>query len=144
MDNKAIGERIRRLRSAAEITQEGLAMGAKIATRALQRIESGEGNPTINTLNAIAEALEVTLEELTGKTSRRLMAETLASSRPVEADQGMLAAAYILECLGNAPAMRRLSTAYLATNNTRYLEELRRLPGGAQVAQALQKLPLAV
>ena len=142
MDSKSIGDRIRRLRDAANITQEGLAAGAKIATRALQRVEAGDGNPTLSTLLAIADALEVTLEELTGKTSRKLFVESMA--RQADKDQGMLAAAYILECLGNAPAVRRLSSAFLATNDERYLEELQTHPGGAQVAQALRKVPLAV
>lgn len=142
MDVRSIGDRIRRLREAAEVTQEGLAQGAKIATRALQRVEAGDGNPTINTLLAIAGALEVSLEELTGKTSRKLVAETMA--RQVSVDQGMLAAAYILDCLAHARPIRRLAGLYVASNNDAYLDDMAKLPGGAQVAQALRKLPLAV
>lgn len=142
MDAKRIGDRIRRLRETAKITQEGVAFGAKIATRALQRVEAGDGNPTLSTLLGIADALGVSLEELTGKTSRRLMAESLV--RQVDVDQGMLAGAYILDCLARAEPIRRLAGLYIASKNNEYLEDMSKHPGGAQVAQLLRKLPLAV
>ena len=59
-----LGKRIRDLRKATKLTQEGLASKAGIDSKYVQDIERGEANPTLAMLVAIAQALELTLAEL--------------------------------------------------------------------------------
>jgi transcriptional regulator with XRE-family HTH domain len=61
---KAIGEKIRSLRTQKGISQEELANEAEVPLSQIGRIERGENNPTISTLHVIAKALEVELKVL--------------------------------------------------------------------------------
>lgn len=54
-----IGLKIRELRIAKGMTQEKLAEETNLSTRTIQRIESGEVDPRANSLQVIAQALEV-------------------------------------------------------------------------------------
>ncbi len=56
---KSIGANVSRLRSELGLTQEQLGEKAKIQPRHLQDIERGRTNITINTLVALATALDV-------------------------------------------------------------------------------------
>lgn len=69
---KRLGRRIRELRTqkAERWTQEDLAGRAHISVSFLSMIERGERMPHVETLAAIAEALEVTLAELFVGTDR--------------------------------------------------------------------------
>ncbi|CAB3287877.1 putative HTH cro/C1-type domain-containing protein [Methanocaldococcus lauensis] len=60
----AVGRRISRLRKERGITLSGLAKVAGISKSTLSTIESGDANPTISTLWAIADALNVPFGEL--------------------------------------------------------------------------------
>jgi transcriptional regulator with XRE-family HTH domain len=59
MDKRALGSKIRMLRDESGYTQEELAAKARVAHRALQRLEAGIGNPTLETLAALAASLGV-------------------------------------------------------------------------------------
>ncbi len=59
-----VGRNIRRLRVAAGITQEMLAVDAKLEAAHVSRIERGLGNPTLDVLSRIAKALDVEVEAL--------------------------------------------------------------------------------
>lgn len=61
---KKFGDRIRELRKAVQISQEELAYKAGIHRTYLGGIERGERNPSLRNINAIAVALNVSLEEL--------------------------------------------------------------------------------
>jgi transcriptional regulator with XRE-family HTH domain len=61
---KEFGDRIRELRSAKGLSQEELAFKAGVHRTYLGGIERGERNPSLKNINAIANALEVTLREL--------------------------------------------------------------------------------
>ncbi len=61
---QTIGERIRRLRESAGLTQEALARGAGIGRITLVRLENGEQSPRFKTLNSIARALGKSVQEL--------------------------------------------------------------------------------
>lgn len=69
----ALGEQIRDLRKAKGLTQRQLAELSESAERALQRLESGDGNPTLETLNKIAGALEATLIISIGSTKEETL-----------------------------------------------------------------------
>ena len=58
------GQRLRKLREEKGLSQEQLAYTAEISTNQIGRIERGEINATLSTLNVIAVALKVSLAEL--------------------------------------------------------------------------------
>lgn len=59
-----IGDRIRQLRSDVHLSQEQLALKAGLAPSFLGEIERGAKKPSIESLEKIANALEVSLSEL--------------------------------------------------------------------------------
>lgn len=61
---KTLGETIKNRRKELSITQPHLAELANISTNTLYKIERGQGNPTLEVLNKLAEVLgmELTLE----------------------------------------------------------------------------------
>jgi transcriptional regulator with XRE-family HTH domain len=61
-------DRLKRLRTAADLTQQDLAMKAGLSISAVVQIESGKiPNPRMDTLRALAKALGVSLDELAGE-----------------------------------------------------------------------------
>jgi transcriptional regulator with XRE-family HTH domain len=62
MDKRALGEKIKRLRG--DVPQRDFAANAKVAYGAVQSIEWGDGNPTLDTLIAISKKLNVPVSEL--------------------------------------------------------------------------------
>lgn len=61
---KAVGIKIRDLRTERGISQLDLANEADVPLSQIGRIERGENNPTVSTLYAIAQALNVELKQL--------------------------------------------------------------------------------
>jgi transcriptional regulator with XRE-family HTH domain len=61
---KALGKRIKDIRKARSLSQEDLSNEADIPLSQVGRIERGEINPTISSIAAIAEALNIDLKEL--------------------------------------------------------------------------------
>lgn len=61
---RALGQRIKQLRAAHEITQEELADRSGMFRTYMSRVETGVANPTLTGLYAIAKALRVDIKEL--------------------------------------------------------------------------------
>lgn len=61
---KLLGLNIQRLRLAAKISQEELADRMSVDQAYVSRLEAGDKNPTLSTINAAAIALGVELKEL--------------------------------------------------------------------------------
>lgn len=67
-----LAQNIRRLRSKKSLSQEKLARLADISNATLVKIEAGTAKePTIITVNKIADALEVSIDELVGRKARK-------------------------------------------------------------------------
>ena len=62
--NKELGMRIRYLREQRKMTLENLSFESNVNKNYLSDLERGNRNPTVKILTKIANALEVTLEEL--------------------------------------------------------------------------------
>jgi len=60
----AVGDRIREWREALEISQDVLAERSRLSLYRIRRIEAGKANPTVTTLQALANALEAEPYEL--------------------------------------------------------------------------------
>ena len=58
------GDRIKELRLARGVTQDELSERVGVFRTYMSRIETGVANPTLTLLQALADALEVTLPEL--------------------------------------------------------------------------------
>lgn len=58
------GKRLRQLRDRAGLTQVELAMKAGINAMACSRIERGAVQPTVATLQSLAKALDVTVDDM--------------------------------------------------------------------------------
>ncbi len=66
--DRAIGERVRALRAARDLTLEALAEKAGVSRAMLSRIERGELNPTAQLLGRVCAGLDVTLSTLFAET----------------------------------------------------------------------------
>ena len=64
MIEKQFGKRVRELRMARNLSQEGLAFKARMHRTYMGGIERGERNPSLKNIAAIAKALDVTLSQL--------------------------------------------------------------------------------
>ena len=67
MDYAVMGERIRRLRRAKQLTQDQLAEAAEISVSFMGHIERGTRKPSIRTIVLIADALNCSVDELLGR-----------------------------------------------------------------------------
>jgi transcriptional regulator with XRE-family HTH domain len=59
-----MGQHIRRMRESQGISQEQLAADAEIPYSSVNEIEAGKTNPTIASLMALAEALDLSVSDL--------------------------------------------------------------------------------
>ena len=89
-----VAENLRRLRTAAGLSQQALAEASAVSRRMLVGIESGDANVSLNTLDRIAEALGVKFADLVqapvGASRERI--EALAWSGRDPASQAVLLA----------------------------------------------------
>lgn len=69
--NEVLADKIRRLRTAEGLSQEGLAKRCRLHRTYIGAIERGERNITLNTLYDIASALGVSPAELISESHRR-------------------------------------------------------------------------
>lgn len=61
---KQVGTRIRRLRKAKGMSQADLAKKARLTRVYVTRLEAGQQDPSLSTINALAKALGVPVTEL--------------------------------------------------------------------------------
>lgn len=59
-----LGQRIRKIREAKNMTQEELAYQAELDYSYVNQIENGRKNPTVQTLEQIAKVLKVSIKDL--------------------------------------------------------------------------------
>lgn len=64
MDKEKLGLRVKELRELSDLTQEKLAAKAGISRNYISSIENGRYSPSIETLNKIAKALDVTVLQI--------------------------------------------------------------------------------
>lgn len=63
---RQLGVRIAQLRAIKGMSQRKFALVLELDRVTLNRIESGHGNPTLSTLERIADGLDVSIQELLG------------------------------------------------------------------------------
>ena len=63
--SSTLGEKIKKLRQQKKMSQDRLSKKADLALNTIVKIETGENpNPTLDTLQKIAKALDVSLDQL--------------------------------------------------------------------------------
>lgn len=129
---KRFGEKLRSAREKSGLTQEQVA-GTRMATRTLQRLEDGKGNPTLATISDLADSLGITIAELLGIEPK---VGVKRSHTDVDVD-GVL---QLLSALSRASSVRRLSVLYLLMKDEKYLREIEKLPSGLPIALALKRV----
>lgn len=128
---KRIGLNIRALRDKRGLSQEELAGRAKVARRAVQQLESGDGNPTIGTLEAIAKVLACPVGHLLDGVNQ--------FPQNTEA-QSLNDAALLVQAFAASSPGQRALLLYTATGHERYLRQLEAIPALAQFAKTLKKV----
>jgi transcriptional regulator with XRE-family HTH domain len=73
---KTVGEKVRRLREKAGLTQEQLAEIADLHYSYVGHIERGTKNPSLKSLTKIADALGVPVAQLMGDSRREIQVDT--------------------------------------------------------------------
>ncbi len=63
-DSKKLGENLKRIRTQKHITQTELAKTLEVDKSFISNIENGKTNPTLSTITNLAQALEVSTNEL--------------------------------------------------------------------------------
>lgn len=61
---KRFGKHVKELREARNLSQEALANEADVPISQIGRIERGEVNPTLSTMDSLAQALKISLADL--------------------------------------------------------------------------------
>jgi transcriptional regulator with XRE-family HTH domain len=130
-DRVGLGDRLRRLRKGKGPSQLELEQLSGVSNTTIQEIERGDGNPTVETLQALADALDCEIEDFLGEGK----AETLQPS--VDWNE----CARVLEALQSAPEHRKLLALHLLLKDDSYMKRLEKLEGFAPVAQLLRKVP---
>lgn len=89
ISNIIMGQRIRATRKARGIKAEALAEAVGIAVESIGHIECGARKPSLETLYRIAEALDVSLDYLTGRTesSVEMMVRDCAEHHDLTSEQ---------------------------------------------------------
>ncbi|GHH69255.1 hypothetical protein GCM10018793_01430 [Streptomyces sulfonofaciens] len=95
--NTSIGDRIRCLREFRDMTQEGLARRAGVSADTIRKLEQGvRQSARINTLRALARALDVQLERLVGQPT---------VTRTISEDGGLIALRDAIQDIGALPGV---------------------------------------
>ncbi len=141
MGLKGIGIKIRQLRDEKGWSQMKLADLSGVARGTIQELESGDGNPQIGTLDALANSLGLdSFMELLPPAALRSNGNVHQLRADPKAAQNLLEAHEVLIELAAAPQILRLSAIFLLTGDEGVKQHLLALPGGARRVQALGKL----
>ena len=112
-----IGEKIRAARIKKNLTQKQLGHKCGMADSAIRRYESGRGNPTLDTVGRIAEALDLELRDLVlyGEEPNReyeILLDTLAAAGLSIEATGFMDNYYIWHTEAEDPAEDRVELEY--------------------------------
>jgi transcriptional regulator with XRE-family HTH domain len=135
MDLKALGVKISNLREAAGLSQEKLAGLAKVSRGALQQLEGGEGNPTVQTIMAIGSILHfdpfseahfspASDRETVEKIAAKVLSAMKENARPTARGYHIDPPEEIAENWEKLSLNRQFLILYLATEDEKYKRRL--------------------
>lgn len=117
MDKKHLAHKIRELRRSTDLTQSQLGTRAGVAQRVIHDIENERGNPTIETLNALAMALNVSVTALIDGPE----CDHPAPAKPLKTPPDLTAAAQFLLSYAMASPERRRAVCAILFDDEAYL-----------------------
>ena len=142
VDKEALANAIKTLRKRKEMSQEDLAERAGVARRVVQLLEGAEANPTLETMVAIAQALDTTLDALTGRPGFAKTRVAEQSAAQARFERNWVDAAELLGAVARSKPVRRLAGLYILTRDKRYLDALHAmLPPQSQLFLWLDQAP---
>ncbi len=130
---KALGEKIKNLRKSKNITQSEL-VGDKITRNMLSSIESGNANPSLDTLRYIAERLSVSVSYLLSEEDDLLFFEKKDRLSRIYRAYGAKKYKAVIELVSSLPGLDDELYLLLATSHLEYAKEL--VSSGALVSAA--------
>ncbi len=108
----AVGERIARLRQSRGLSLSALARAAGIGKGSLSELESGQRNPTLSTLYAVAGQLGVPLTSLVGTVAGVEASDGVLTARLLHVDQNEDGTTTEVYWLDVRPGRARLSPSH--------------------------------
>jgi transcriptional regulator with XRE-family HTH domain len=139
MDKSKLGHKTQELRKAMGYSQRSLSAKSGVAYATIQAIEGGEGNPTIDTLEALSKTLGEPLVDVFTSQPPPAKPDRAAQERLLK---NWFEASEVLNAIGRAKPLRRLVGLYILTRSDAYFEEIRAmLPPQSPVLQALRLIP---
>ncbi len=136
MDIKRLGEQLSAQRKAKGLSLEKLAGLSKVAKNTINALELGRGNPTFETVVALARALTCSLSDL-------YIDEDGGggATKQSRSDASLLDTLSLLDAIATASAPRRALIYALIYKDESYLDDLSLPKDFSRAAQALVKVP---
>jgi len=131
VDINALGLKIKELRIAAEVSQDGLAQSSGVARNSINELEQGRGNPTIGTIKALESALGARLIDNAAD----------ASQSQSHAEFDVKFATQLLQEFDSASPERQLLGFYILTKNEAFLTRFEALHGRVPELKVVKKVP---
>ena len=98
----SIGAEVRRLRKSLDLTVAELGLAAGISAGMLSKIENGAISPSLSTLNALAQALNVPISSLFAETEERRDCSFVKAGRGVRIERRGTKAGHLYDLLGHS------------------------------------------
>ncbi len=108
-DYSEMGERLRSARQARRLSLRVLAKRLSVSPSMISQIETGRANPSVSTLYAIADELDVSLDELLFNDRRASEPPAEATTRPEAASAGTMTVADPVQRAGDRHSIRLAS-----------------------------------
>lgn len=131
MDLKKFGQKIQSLRKATGLSQRTLSEEAGVAFSTIQDIESGVGNPTLTTLDALGQKFEKQLVELIGDRPTQPQCQKIPDLRE---------SVGLLNHYLNAEQDTRLLALWILTDDDSYLTQYEKVSKHPAEAVALRRI----
>ncbi|HWU01727.1 MAG TPA: XRE family transcriptional regulator [Novosphingobium sp.] len=112
---KALGSRVRKLRRQQDLSVAELAGAAGLSTGMLSKIENGQISPSLTSINALAQALNVSISSLFALAEEQQDCSYVASGQGVKIERRGTKAGHIYQLLGHMLSGDLVLEPYLIT-----------------------------
>lgn len=112
---KALGARVRQLRRQQDLSVADLASAAGLSTGMLSKIENGQISPSLTSVHALAQALNVPISSLFALAEERQDCSYVASGQGVKIERRGTKSGHIYQLLGHLMSGDQVVEPYLIT-----------------------------
>ena len=114
---RSIGAAVRKLRVSRKLSLQQLAADAKVSVSLISRIENGVAAPSLSTMNALANSLDVSVARLISSPRRQTNVSFVKSGGGLTVERHGGGAGHQYRILGHAPGGPLLMEPFLITLN---------------------------